>query len=213
MPQPGARGFFITLEGIDGCGKSTQTRLLAEQFRMLGRSVVATREPGGSPGAEEIRALLVKGHADRWLPETELLLFVAARVEHFRTVIEPALAQGKIVICDRYIDSTRVYQGVVRSDRSELVDLLHLRLGIEPPDLTVLLDIDPNVACSRQDEKQSNETRFESFGVEFQRSLRQAFLDLADSHPERFEVVNAACAPDALSKRILELSRQRCSAS
>ena len=209
MPHSRLRGFFITLEGIDGCGKSTQAKLLADAFRSLGRSVVATREPGGSPGAEEIRTLLVEGHTTRWFPETELLLFTAARFEHFQTVIDPALSAGKIVICDRYIDSTRIYQGVVRSNLRGKVDLLHDELGIQLPDLTVLLDLDPDLAFERCLAARSSEIRFESFGKEFQRRARQAFLELADEYPERIKTFDAANSPEVLSRQIFDVTVER----
>ena len=165
---------------------------------------MATREPGGSPGAEEIRPLLVEGHKTRWLPETEFLLFTAARFEHFRSVIQPALSAGKIVVCDRYVDSTRIYQGVVRSDLRRLVDLLHDQLGIRPPDLTILLDLDPEMAFERRQATRSSEMRFESFGKEFQRKARQAFLELANEDPERIKIVDANCAPEAVGRLVFE---------
>src|SRR6056297_1594446 len=143
------RGQFITFEGIDGSGKSTQARHLAETLRARGEDVVLTREPGGSPGAEDIRRLLVEGDPDRWSPETEILLFSAARRDHLETTILPALDQGRDVITDRFADSTRVYQGATRGDLRALVDDIHARvIGIEPH-LTLILDMDPQVALSR----------------------------------------------------------------
>ena len=174
----------------------------------MGRSVLATREPGGSPGAEEIRALLVEGHTTRWLPETEFLLFTAARFEHFHTVIDPALSAGKVVICDRYIDSTRIYQGVVRSNLRRKVDLLHDQLGIQPPDLTVLLDLDPDLAFERFLATHSSETRFESFGKDFQRRARQAFLELADEYPERIKIIDATNSPQVVSRQVFDVTRE-----
>ena len=140
---------FISLEGIDGSGKSTQARLLAEALQGMGRAVVLTREPGGAPGAEEIRRLLVEGDPDRWSAETEILLFTAARRDHLERTIRPALAAGKIVVTDRFADSTRVYQGATRGDLRGLVDGIHdLAIGVEP-DLTLILDMDPKAALSR----------------------------------------------------------------
>lgn len=140
---------FITFEGIDGSGKSTQARLLADHLRAKGQDVVLTREPGGSPGAEEIRALVLQGDPDRWSPETEILLFTAARRDHLEKTIRPALEAGKTVICDRFADSTRVYQGVTRGDLRAKVDTLHeAMIGIEP-DLTFLIDIDPKISLAR----------------------------------------------------------------
>ncbi len=144
-----ARGLFVSFEGIDGSGKSTQARLLAERLRATGREVVLTREPGGSPGAEEIRTLLLTGNKDRWSPETETLLFTAARRDHLERTILPARAKGAIVISDRFADSTRVYQGVARAGLRTVVDQLHsLVIGYEP-DLTFLIDMEPRIAFSR----------------------------------------------------------------
>ncbi len=137
-----AAGRFITFEGIDGSGKSTQVRTLATALRAGGAEVVETREPGGAPGAELIRALLVSGDTGRWSPETEILLFTAARRDHLERTIRPALDRGATVISDRFADSTRVYQGVARADLRPTVDALHaLAIGIEP-DLTLILDLD-----------------------------------------------------------------------
>ena len=155
------RGLFITFEGCDGSGKSTQARRLAETLRGEGREVVLTREPGGSEGAEEIRGLILNGDADRWSAETEILLFTAARRDHVERVIRPALERGAIVICDRYVDSTRVYQGVARSDLRPVVDRLHeMMIGLEP-DLTILVDIDPAESLRRGLNRAGAEERFE----------------------------------------------------
>ena len=168
---------FVTFEGIDGSGKSTQARLLAER---LG-DVVLTREPGGSPGAEEIRKLLLTGDPDRWTAETEILLFTAARRDHLERTILPALTAGKTVISDRFADSTRVYQGATRGDLREIVDQLHkLMIGREP-DLTFVIDMDPETALNRGLARQSGEDRFEDFGLGFQETLRHGFLSLAQS--------------------------------
>jgi dTMP kinase len=145
----GARGLFVSFEGVDGSGKSTQARLLAERLRAGGRDVVLTREPGGSPGAEEIRRLVLTGDRARWSPETEILLFTAARRDHLERTIRPALGRGAVVITDRFADSTRLYQGATRGDLRGLVDRLHdLLIGTEP-DLTVVLDMDPRQALDR----------------------------------------------------------------
>ncbi len=144
-----AQGLFISFEGIDGSGKSTQARRLAEQLRQTGREVVLTREPGGSPGAEEIRRLVLTGDRARWSPETEILLFTAARRDHLERTIRPALARGAVVVTDRFADSTRLYQGTTRGDLRALVDRLHaLMIGLEP-DLTVVIDMDPARALDR----------------------------------------------------------------
>ncbi|MCA0043134.1 dTMP kinase [Celeribacter litoreus] len=182
---------FISFEGIDGSGKSTQARLLAETLRQAGRTVILTREPGGSAGAEEIRSLVLEGDPDRWSAETELLLFTAARRDHLEKTIRPALARGEIVICDRFADSTRVFQGATRGDLRAKVDLLHAEMiGIEP-DMTLLFDMDPAVGLKRAKGRQTSEERFEDFGLDFQEKCRAAFLALADAY-DRFTVIDAA---------------------
>jgi dTMP kinase len=180
---------FLTFEGIDGSGKSTQARLLAETLRAEGHDVVLTREPGGSPGAEEIRALVLQGATDRWSAETEILLFTAARRDHLERTIRPALAAGKIVISDRFADSTRMYQGLSRGDLRALVDRLHdLMIGVEP-DLTFLIDMDPETGLSRALSRQTVEERFEGFGAELQAKMRTGFLALAAEFPHRFVTI------------------------
>ena len=141
MPQ--TKGLFISLEGIDGSGKSTQARRLADWLRDQGRDPVLTREPGGAPGAEDIRRLLVEGDPDRWSPETEILLFTAARRDHLERTIRPALDAGRDVVTDRFADSTRVYQGATRGDLRGLVDQIHAEAIAVEPDLTLVLDMDP----------------------------------------------------------------------
>ncbi len=195
-------GRFITLEGIDGCGKSTQIALLSESLTARGIDVVRTREPGGAPGAEAIRRLLVEGEPDRWSPETEILLFTAARRDHLEATIRPALDAGRTVISDRFADSTRVYQGAVRSDLRRMVDDLHAGIiGIEP-DLTLILDIDPEKALARGLARGGDEDRFERFGAEFQRRLRHGFLALAEEFPERCRVIPADGPVESVAGRI-----------
>ncbi|NIZ61554.1 dTMP kinase [Sedimentitalea sp. CY04] len=185
-----AKGLFLTFEGIDGSGKSTQCRLLAEALQAQGREVVLTREPGGSKGAEEIRSLVLEGDPDRWSAETELLLFTAARRDHLERTIEPALEAGKIVVCDRFADSTRMYQGLSRGNLRPAVDKLHqLMIGREP-DLTILVDMDPEVGLSRAKGRQTAEERFEDFGLELQQKMRTGFLDLAQEFAPRFRVID-----------------------
>lgn len=183
-------GTFITFEGIDGSGKSTQTRLLAEHLESLGHEVVLTREPGGSVGAEEIRSLVLEGDPDRWSAETELLLFTAARRDHLERTIYPALDAGKIVICDRFADSSRMYQGLSRGDLREKVDKLHrLMIGTEP-DLTILIDMDPATGLARAKGRKTAEERFEDFGQELQIKMRHGFLDLAQQFKDRFRLID-----------------------
>ena len=200
---------FISFEGIDGSGKSTQARLLAETLRARGVPVVLTREPGGSPGAEEIRALVLQGDPDRWSAETELLLFTAARRDHVERTIRPALAAGQTVICDRFADSTRLYQGMTRGDLRATVDQLHaLMIGLEP-DLTFIIDLDPAQGHARAKGRQTAEERFEDFGAGFQARLRTAFLDLAHEFPDRCVVIDASDDPDRVAERIAEVVRAR----
>ncbi|KIN60665.1 Thymidylate kinase [Sulfitobacter noctilucae] len=183
-------GLFISFEGIDGSGKSTQARLLAEHLTSKGHDVVLTREPGGSPGAEEIRALVLQGDPDRWSAETEILLFTAARRDHLERTIRPALEAGKVVICDRFADSTRMYQGLSRGDLRGVVDDLHaLMIGVEP-DLTLLIDMDPQQGLSRALSRQTAEERFEDFGEDLQRAMRDGFLTLAREFPTRITVID-----------------------
>ena len=198
------RGLFITVEGVDGAGKSTQLALLADSLRAAGRDVVATREPGGAPGAEEIRRLLVDGAPGRWSAETELLLFTAARRDHMERTLRPALTRGAVVLCDRYVDSTRAYQGARRGanacgvDRAT-VDALHrLMIGLDP-DLTLILDIDPARSLARGTARPGAPGRFEGFGLDFQRALRAAFRAIAEAEPLRCALIEASGAPDAVA--------------
>lgn len=196
------RGLFVTFEGIDGSGKSTQARRLAGALDAAGHGAVLTREPGGSPGAEEIRRLLVEGAPERWSPETEILLFTAARRDHLEKTIEPALSAGRTVICDRYADSTRVYQGAVRGALRALVDALHAQMIARDPDLTFLIDVDPDQALARGLARNSGEDRFETFGAGFQHKLRDGFLALAADHPERVRVIDGARDIDVIAREI-----------
>lgn len=185
-----AQGRFISFEGIDGSGKSTQARLLSEHLSQRGEDVILTREPGGSQGAEEIRRLVLEGAGDRWSPETELLLFTAARRDHLERVILPATASGKTVICDRFADSTRIYQGVGRADLRHKVDALHdLMIGREP-DLTFLIDMQPERGLERALLRGGGEDRFENFGAGLQSRMRQGFLELAAQNPSRIVVID-----------------------
>ena len=184
------QGRFISFEGIDGSGKSTQAKLLAKTLGDLGYDVVLTREPGGSVGAEEIRALVLQGDPDRWSAESEILLFTAARRDHMEKTILPALNAGKIVICDRFADSTRMYQGLSRGDLRNLVDELHNLMIPKDPDLTVLIDLDPTLGLSRAKARNTVEERFEDFGVALQEKMRIGFLNLAEQYANRFRVID-----------------------
>jgi dTMP kinase len=202
-------GFFLTFEGIDGSGKSTQSRKLAQALQADGYATQSTREPGGSPGAEEIRRLLVEGDPARWSPETEILLFTAARRDHVERLINPALAEGKVVICDRFADSTRVYQGTTRGDLRMVVDQLHALMIGREPDLTIIIDMDPDAALARGLARQSGEDRFEDFGADFQSRLRDGFLALAREFPDRCVVVDGNQDPDTLANQIARLAKDR----
>ncbi|MFY0682743.1 MAG: dTMP kinase [Thalassovita sp.] len=196
-------GTFISFEGIDGSGKSTQARLLAQALGDLGHDVVLTREPGGSPGAEEIRALVLQGDPDRWSAETEILLFTAARRDHMERTILPALQAGKIVISDRFADSTRMYQGLSRGDLRTTVDQLHNLMINREPDLTVLIDMDPGTGLNRALSRQGVEERFESFGEDLQQKMRAGFLALAAEFSDRFLTIDGAHDIDTVAQDVL----------
>jgi len=192
---------------MDGSGKSTHARRLARISAGEGREVVRAPEPGASPGAEESRRLVLEGDPDRWSAETELLLFTAARRDHLERVINPALAKGTIVICDRFADSTRLYQGLSRGDLRGAVDALHsLMIGVEP-DLTLLIDMDPDIGLSRAKGRQGHEERFEDFGLDLQTRIRAGFLGLADEFPNRFRVVDGACEEAAVAASVMQIVR------
>ncbi len=202
-------GIFISFEGIDGSGKSTQAKRLAETLRNQGFEVVHTREPGGSPGAEQIRSLVLEGDPDRWSAESEILLFTAARRDHLEKTIAPAINAGKIVICDRFADSTRMYQGISRGDLRSVVDQLHsLMIGREP-DLTIIVDMDPATGLSRALSRQTSEERFEGFGEELQKKMRAGFLQLADEFPDRCIVIDGARDMDCVASDILTQVKAR----
>ncbi len=195
-------GLFVSFEGIDGSGKSTQARMLADRLRTEGVDVIHTREPGGSPGAEEIRALVLQGDPDRWSAETEILLFTAARRDHLERTIQPALEAGKVVICDRFADSTRMYQGLSRGNLRAKVDALHdLMIGVEP-DLTLLIDMDPETGLSRAKARNTVEERFEDFGASLQEAMRAGFLALAKEYADRFRVIDGAREADTVAEDV-----------
>jgi len=197
------RGRFITLEGGEGAGKSTQQRRLAAWLRESGLDVVETREPGGSPGAEEIRRLLVTGAAGRWDPLTETLLIFAARRDHLCQTIEPALAGGRWVVCDRFIDSTLVYQGVAQGvGRPPIETLQCLVAGALRPDLTLVLDLPVDEGLARAQQRAGDEDRYERMDRSFHEKLRTAFRDIAAQEPARCLLIDASGDEAAVAARI-----------
>lgn len=200
-------GLFISFEGIDGSGKSTQAKLLAKALEEQGHDVVLTREPGGSQGAEEIRSLVLEGDPDRWSAQTELLLFTAARRDHLERLIDPALKDGKIVITDRFADSTRMYQGTRSGDLRAMVDQLHSLVIGREPDLTFLIDMDPDVGLARAKGRGGTEERFEDFGAELQHKMRAGFLELARMNPARFRVIDGTRDVDLVAAVVLQTAR------
>lgn len=198
------RGLFITLEGGEGTGKSTQIQLLAERLSGAAVPHIVTREPGGTPGAEAIRDLVVNGAVDRWSPAAELLLFTAARRDHLERVILPTLAEGKIVICDRYVDSTVAYQGVaggLGADHVMAVSNLALPEGWMP-DVTLMLNLSVTAGLARAAERSGGETRFEDKGEAFHDHLAEAFSEIATADPKRCRVINAGQTPTEVAADI-----------
>ena len=203
-----AKGKFITLEGGEGTGKSTQARLLAENLRDSGHAVIVTREPGGTPGAEQIRALLVSGEAGRWQPLSETFLHNAARHEHVSRVIGPALARGEWIVCDRFTDSTVAYQGHAQGvDVATVKELNRAATAGVLPDLTLILDMAVEAGLARASGRSggqdigdaggdAGENRYEGMGREFHESLRAAFLAIATAEPDRCAVVDASGTED-----------------
>jgi dTMP kinase len=198
-----ARGRFITLEGGEGAGKSTQARRLAERLIGRGHSVVVTREPGGSPGAETIRELLVTGQTDRWSPITETLLMYAARRDHIERTVAPALEAGDWVVSDRFADSTRAYQGAGGGAPASLIQTLERHvLGETRPDLTLILDLPVDVGLARTMARNHAETRFEAKGAAFHQRLREGFLAIARVEADRCVVVDASAPVDQVEAAI-----------
>ncbi len=205
-----ARAPFITFEGGEGAGKSTQVRRLCAALEGRGIANLATREPGGSPGAEEIRKLLVEGEPERWSALTETLLLFAARADHIARTIAPALAQGRWVICDRFIDSTYAYQGAARGLARETIARIEaVAIGEFKPDLTLILDLPVNVGLGRANARAHLESRYERFDGGFHENLRRAFLDLAKAAPERCMVIDASKGEDAIASAIWAVVAQR----
>jgi len=204
------RGRFITFEGGEGAGKTTQARLLAERLREHGIDVVQTREPGGSPGAEEIRAIAVSGDAERWSARTETLLMYASRSDHLERKILPALEEGKWVVCDRFADSSRAYQGAGGGAPESLIEALDKHVvGDNQPNLTVVFDIPVEVGLERAFGRGLFETRFETKGLEFHQKLREGFLEVAVRHPERCVVLDATGEVEEVAERLWAVVEER----
>jgi dTMP kinase len=210
------RGTFITLEGGEGVGKSTQARLLAETLEAAGRRVVVTREPGGAPGAEEIRALLVTGGTGRWSPMTEALLHYAARRDHLDNTVIPALERGSCVVCDRFADSTMAYQGYGHGlGRDVVSDLYRLVVGSFAPDLTLIFDLPVDVGLGRAGVRAGapGEDRYERMDPVFHRRLREGFLDIARLEPCRCVVIDANRSIDDVHRSVVDAVAERLGAA
>jgi len=197
------RGRFITFEGGEGAGKSTQVRRLVERLAQAGIEAVATREPGGSPGAEAIRTLLVTGEADRWSPTAETLLLYAARCDHIERTIHPALTRGAWVVCDRFADSTRAYQGAAGGASENLIAALEAEvLGGFKADLTLIFDLPPDVGLKRAEGRGGGEARFEAKGLAFHTRLRAGFQAIAQAEPNRCILIDAAADVDHVDQAV-----------
>jgi dTMP kinase len=201
-----ARGIFITFEGGEGAGKSTQIARLAATLRARGHEVVLTREPGGSPGAEAVRHVILSGAAEPFGPAMEAVLFAAARADHVEQVIRPAVTRGAIVLCDRFVDSSRVYQGVTGGLEPGFMQALEMAtVGATMPDLTILLDLDPEEGMRRAAARRGEDAadRFEKEALDIQRRRREAFLDIARAEPERCVVIDATQPHEVVEAAIL----------
>lgn len=205
------QGRFITFEGGEGSGKSTQIRRLSAALEKRGIPHVVTREPGGSPGAEEIRALVLKGDPARWNPLTEALLFYAARADHTERLIKPALAEGKWVICDRFSDSSYAYQGGGRGLARETVRRIEaIAINDFKPDLTLILDMPVEIGLKRSIGRQdNNETRFEEMDLAFHERMRKTFLDIAKRASERCVVIDANQDIDGVEQAVFQVLKKR----
>jgi dTMP kinase len=205
-----ARGRFITLEGGEGAGKSTQIQLLAGALRASGLAVLTTREPGGSPGAEDIRKLLVSGEPGRWTPPTEALLHYAARTDHLDRLVRPALDSGSWVVCDRFADSTMAYQGFGHRLGRDWVAALHRDVLKDfAPDLTLILDIPVEIGLARTTALGRGEDRYERMGKDFHERLRQGYLEIARAEPGRCALIDATGDVTAVQEAIRQAVSQR----
>jgi dTMP kinase len=198
-------GRFITLEGGEGVGKSTQIRRLAEALMQRGIDVVTTREPGGTEGAEAIRGLLMSGGQDRWNDATEALLFAAARADHVAKLIRPSVTAGKWVICDRFVDSTRAYQGGAGGiSDADILDLHRVGSGGLLPDRTIVLDLPVEEGARRAAARSAETDRMGAKGADYYNRVATRFRDLAAKEPERFRIIDASGTPDDVTTRILD---------
>ncbi len=203
-------GKFITLEGGEGAGKSTQIARLASALKAVGMDCVQTREPGGAPGAEEIRRLLVEGPVDRWQPMSEVLLHNAARIEHLEATVKPALVAGAWVVCDRFFDSTLAYQGYGHGlDASAIANLHWLLYKDFKPDLTLVLDLELEEGLKRAEGRAGAEDRYERMGKDFHERLRRGFLEIANAEPGRCAVIDADGDEKTVHERIMTVVRER----
>ena len=197
-----AQGVFITFEGGEGAGKSTQLRRLADRLIGSGREVLATREPGGSPGAESLRKLVITGEADRWSPLAETLIFYAARADHLERTVRPALSRGAVVLSDRFSDSSLAYQGAGGRVSSTLLGALESAVVAQTrPDLTLIFDLPVQAGLARAAAR-GGDDRFEAKGLAFHERLREAFLGIADAEPKRCVVIDAARSIDAIAEDV-----------
>lgn len=206
----GAAPAFIVIEGVDGAGKGVQSRLLRQAIADLGLPVLLSREPGGSPGAEEVRRLIVEGAAGRWDSLTELLLIYAARRSHLRDTVWPALAAGTWVVCDRFADSSRAFQGIAGGLGLETVEQVHrLVVGDFAPALTVVLDLDPRLSLERARRRGGGEDRFESKGLAYHQRVRDGFRLLAERSPNSHVLIDASRSIEAVGQDLLTAVRER----
>jgi dTMP kinase len=200
-----AQGFFITFEGGEGAGKSTQIRRLAEKLRAKGYKILMTREPGGSPGAEAVRHVILSGAAEPFGPEMEALLFAAARSDHVEQIIRPAVQSGKIVLCDRFLDSSRVYQGGAGNlDADYMAEIERVAINGMMPDMTLILDIDPEEGLRRASSRRgaAQADRFEKESLAIHQRRRNAFLEIAENEPQRCIVIDASANEDAVENMV-----------
>ena len=207
--MPGSKGKFITFEGGDCTGKSTQVQLLADLLRRNDRDVITTREPGGSPGAEKLRELILYS-GQEWDPPTETLLHFASRLDHYMTRIAPSLKRGEWVVCDRFLDSTTVYQGWGMGVDMKVIETLNqLTLGDFRADLTLILDLPVEVMMKRLEARGGGRDRYEKMEESFHRRLRQGFLDIASSEPDRCVVIDADASRDVVFSRVAAIVETR----